>query len=113
MSAPVTNGRPLLSVSLDADNLWSYMKTHGDAGWQASYADGVYRAYRVEPYFSTNAVVATDHTVRDVRDREDKTLTSPDLSAVGADNTARNVRDRNDRTSGRQLARQECLDESA
>jgi hypothetical protein len=35
MSAPATNGRPLLSVSLDADNLWSYMKTHGDAGWQA------------------------------------------------------------------------------
>jgi hypothetical protein len=28
-------GRPLLSVSLDADNLWSYMKTHGDAGWEA------------------------------------------------------------------------------
>jgi hypothetical protein len=28
------SGRPLLSVSLDADNLWSYMKTHGDAGWQ-------------------------------------------------------------------------------
>jgi peptidoglycan-N-acetylglucosamine deacetylase len=27
-------GRPLLSVSLDADNLWSYMKTHGDAGWE-------------------------------------------------------------------------------
>jgi hypothetical protein len=35
MSAPANNGRPLLSVSLDADNLWSYMKTHGDAGWQA------------------------------------------------------------------------------
>src|SRR5262245_13081905 len=27
--------KPLLSVSLDADNLWSYMKTHGDAGWEA------------------------------------------------------------------------------
>jgi hypothetical protein len=31
----------LASVSLDVDNLWSYMKTHGDEGWQArpSYLD--------------------------------------------------------------------------
>ncbi len=27
--------RPLASVSLDVDNLWSYMKTHGDSGWEA------------------------------------------------------------------------------
>ncbi len=27
--------RPLASVSLDVDNLWSYMKTHGDAGWES------------------------------------------------------------------------------
>ncbi|MGQ0712307.1 MAG: polysaccharide deacetylase family protein [Gemmatimonadaceae bacterium] len=26
--------RPLASVSLDADDLWSYLKTHGDAGWE-------------------------------------------------------------------------------
>ena len=33
--------RPLASVSLDVDNLWSYLKTHGDAGWEArpSYLD--------------------------------------------------------------------------
>ncbi len=33
--------KPLLSVSLDADNLWSYMKTHGDPGWETypSYLD--------------------------------------------------------------------------
>jgi hypothetical protein len=29
------DARPRLSLSLDADNLWSYMKTHGDAGWQS------------------------------------------------------------------------------
>ena len=31
------------SLSLDLDNLWSYLKTHGDAGWQAfpSYFDTV------------------------------------------------------------------------
>lgn len=27
--------RPMASVSLDVDNLWSYMKTHGDPGWEA------------------------------------------------------------------------------
>ena len=32
MSAP-GGARPLASLSLDADNLWSYQKTHGDAGW--------------------------------------------------------------------------------
>ena len=33
---------PYASLSLDLDNQWSYMKTHGDAGWQAypSYLDG-------------------------------------------------------------------------
>jgi peptidoglycan/xylan/chitin deacetylase (PgdA/CDA1 family) len=33
----------IASVSLDLDNLWSYMKTHGDAGWEAlpSYLDVV------------------------------------------------------------------------
>lgn len=37
----MTDLRPLASVSLDVDDLWSYMKTHGDAGWQArpSYYD--------------------------------------------------------------------------
>ena len=27
------NARPLASLSLDLDNRWSYLKTHGDAGW--------------------------------------------------------------------------------
>ncbi len=33
--------KPLASLSLDADNLWSYQKTHGDAGWDryGSYLD--------------------------------------------------------------------------
>ncbi len=33
--------KPPASVSLDLDNLWSYLKTHGDAGWQSfpSYFD--------------------------------------------------------------------------
>ncbi len=31
----MTDPRPLASVSLDVDNLWSYMKTHGDPGWES------------------------------------------------------------------------------
>lgn len=35
------NPKPLASLSLDLDNLWSYMKTHGDTGWESfpSYFD--------------------------------------------------------------------------
>jgi len=28
------NGRPLASVSLDADDLWAYLRTHGDPSWE-------------------------------------------------------------------------------
>lgn len=33
--------RPIASLSLDLDNQWSYMKTHGDSGWESlpSYLD--------------------------------------------------------------------------
>ncbi len=33
--------KPLASISLDLDNQWSYMKTHGDSGWESfpSYFD--------------------------------------------------------------------------
>jgi peptidoglycan-N-acetylglucosamine deacetylase len=35
--------KPLASLSLDLDNQWSYMKTHGDPGWESfpSYLDVV------------------------------------------------------------------------
>lgn len=35
--------KPVASLSLDLDNKWSYMKTHGDAGWESfpSYLDAV------------------------------------------------------------------------
>jgi hypothetical protein len=31
----MTDNKPMASLSLDLDNLWSYMKTHGDAGWES------------------------------------------------------------------------------
>jgi hyperosmotically inducible periplasmic protein len=42
---------------------------------QPTYADGVYRAYHVEPYFTTNTTTDVDNTRRNVRDRDDQTLT--------------------------------------
>src|SRR5438128_848710 len=35
--------QPIASLSLDLDNKWSYLKTHGDRGWEnfPSYLDGV------------------------------------------------------------------------
>lgn len=40
---PLTSdkSKPLASISLDLDNQWSYMKIHGDAGWESfpSYLD--------------------------------------------------------------------------
>ena len=52
---------------------------------QPSYADGVYRAYRVEPYFTTNAVTAAGKTVRNVRDSAGKTLSTLDQGNSTAD----------------------------
>ncbi|MFC1922169.1 polysaccharide deacetylase family protein [Chloroflexota bacterium] len=37
----MTDNKPIASLSLDLDNQWSYMKTHGDPGWETfpSYFD--------------------------------------------------------------------------
>ncbi|MGH9284822.1 MAG: FAD-dependent oxidoreductase [Acidimicrobiales bacterium] len=33
-AGPLGDGRPLASLSIDLDDLWSYVKTHGDRGWE-------------------------------------------------------------------------------
>lgn len=60
---------------------------------QPTYAGGVYRAYNVEPYFTTEGTTNADSTRRNVRDRDERTpaITEPD-------NTERNIRDRNDQS---------------
>jgi sporulation protein YlmC with PRC-barrel domain len=70
---------------------------------EPSYASGVYRAYKVEPYFTSNPSAERDNTVQYIRDRNDNTLAPADQDKSKADvtqpdNTARNVRDRNDNT---------------
>jgi len=60
---------------------------------QPSYADGVYRAYRVEPYFTTNVTTEADNTARNVRDRGNRTLTPLDQGNSQADvNTTAQIR---------------------
>jgi len=48
---------------------------------QPTYASGVYRAYHVEPYFTTNLSTETDHTVRVV----ERALTPMDQGTSKAD----------------------------
>ena len=45
---------------------------------QPSYADGVYRAYRVAPYFTATTATKADNTGRNVDDRNGRTLTPLD-----------------------------------
>ena len=42
---------------------------------QPGYAAGIYRAYHVEPYFVTTETTQADNTARNIRDRDDRTLT--------------------------------------
>lgn len=70
---------------------------------EPSYASGVYRAYKVEPYFTSNPTAEPDNTVQYIRDRNDNTVAPTDQDKSKADvtqpdNTARNVRDRNNNT---------------
>jgi sporulation protein YlmC with PRC-barrel domain len=52
---------------------------------EPGYADSVYRAYKVDPYFSTNSATAADNTARNVRDRNDSTLTPFQQGGSAAD----------------------------
>lgn len=52
---------------------------------QPSYAGGVYRAYKVEPYFTRDAPTEPDNTARNARDRNDRTLTPLDQGNNKAD----------------------------
>ena len=60
---------------------------------QPSYAGGVYRAYKVEPYFTTDVTPEPDNTARNVRDRNNRTLTPLDQGNSQADvNTTAQIR---------------------
>ena len=75
-----------LDVSKEALSKAPHFKSNEwpDIG-QPSYASAIYRAYRVEPYFTTNAVTALDNTAQNSRDGLDKTLTTLDQGNSTAD----------------------------
>jgi len=52
---------------------------------QPNYASGVYRAYKVEPYFVSDATTEADNTARNVRDRNSSSLTPLDQGNNQAD----------------------------
>jgi len=52
---------------------------------QPSYASGVYRAYKVEPYFASDSRTEADNTARNVRDRNSSSLTPLDQGDNQAD----------------------------
>jgi len=52
---------------------------------QPGYASEVYRAYKVEPYFTGNPTTEPDNTARNVRERNNNTLTPLDQGNSKAD----------------------------
>ena len=52
---------------------------------QPAYAGGVYHAYKVEPYFTTDPTTSVDNTRLNVRDRDSRTLTPLDQGNSQAD----------------------------
>ena len=52
-----------------------------------AYATGIYRSYGVEPYFTTNEVAKADNARRNVRDRDDGSVTPLEQGNSKADTT--------------------------
>jgi osmotically-inducible protein OsmY len=52
---------------------------------QPGYVGGVYHAYKVKPYFTTDATISVDNTRLNVRDRDSQTLTPLDQGNSQAD----------------------------
>ena len=52
---------------------------------QPAYSGGVYRAYKVDPYFTSDAATQPDNTKLNVRDRSSSTLTPLDQGNSKAD----------------------------
>ena len=78
-----SKGKPLASLSLDLDNQWSYMKTHGDPAWEAypSYLDVVVpRALR---FFAERGLKITFFIVGTDADRPENARALASITAAG------------------------------
>lgn len=77
------NERPIASISLDADNLWSYLKTHGNPEWQRrpSYLDAL--RPRILDLFGRHGLFATVFAVGHDVARQDGARLVAELAAAG------------------------------
>lgn len=85
-----TSDRHMLQLDTTKESLAAapHFKAHEWPNFaEPTYTEGVYRAYKVHPYFKAEVNRDAEGTVRVETD-----------ATKDADNTARNVRDRNDRT---------------
>ncbi|MGQ0576673.1 MAG: polysaccharide deacetylase family protein [Pseudonocardia sp.] len=75
--------RPTASVSLDMDNLWSYMKIHGDPEWESrpSYLDAL--VPRMLEVFDGQGLTATVFVVGADAAREDGAKAVAEIAAAG------------------------------
>jgi hypothetical protein len=75
--------RPTASVSLDMDNLWSYMKVHGDPDWtqRPSYIDALLP--RMLDVFAEHTLTATVFVVGADVAREDGAKAVSEIAAAG------------------------------
>lgn len=81
--ASARRGRLLASLSLDLDNQWTYMRTHGDPGWQSypSYLDDV--VPRVLRYLDERALTITFFVVGQDATRPENHEVLARLAAAG------------------------------
>ncbi len=77
------SGKPLASLSLDLDNLWSYLKIHGDPAWEAlpSYLDVV--VPRVLEFLAERGLRITFFVVGQDAAREENRAALAALAAAG------------------------------
>lgn len=84
-----TPDRDSLQLDASKEMLGSAPHFNQSAQWpdfsQPGQAGGVYRAYGVEPYFTSDTTSDVDNTGRNVRDRNDRTLTPLDQGNSQAD----------------------------
>jgi hyperosmotically inducible periplasmic protein len=75
--------RDVLQLDASKDMLSNapHFKANQWPDFEPAYVTGVYRAYKVDPYFTTEP----DNTAHNVRDRDDRTLTPFDQSNSKAD----------------------------
>ncbi len=77
------NARPTASVSVDLDNLWSYLRTHGDPGWEAMPSFIAPATERLLDLLGRHRLTATVFVVGADAEREDGAKAVAEIVAAG------------------------------